>query len=207
MSEINIPVRNGNVIHSLTLSFAHGIANINNVPSLVLRVIKEDMWQDFVVQSTKETVHYAYFEEFVEALTPNGLETTMGTLEDLCRNDAEVLVKLTNVTKRPRGGTNNPAGTNQHQEKEVNVDNINIDQKRSRPTGTSKAQGLRRLSKDRPDLLEKVTSGEMSTNAACVEAGFRKSPCPIKAAQKAVQKMTPKQLDEFKEWLLELCEV
>lgn len=202
MTEINVPVRNGNVIHSLTQSFSHGIANINNVPSLVLRVIREDMWQDFVVQSTKDRVHYDYFEEFVAAPIPRGLETTMETLRNLCSKDDEVLTELTNVTKRPDG---NPTGANQYTEDGGGtVDNIHGSSKELRPTGTSKEAGLRRLSKDRPDLHEKVINGDMSVHAACVSAGFRKGFCPVKTAQKAVQKMTPEQLQEFREWFLGL---
>ncbi len=40
--------------------------------------------------------------------------------------------------------------------------------------GTSAAYILARLKRDRPDLAEKVVSGEMSANAAAIEAGFRK---------------------------------
>jgi hypothetical protein len=198
MSQVDESVRNGNVIHSLTYSFAHGIANINNVPSLVLRVIKEDMWQHFVVQSTEEEVHYQYFEEFVEAPTPRGLETTMETLRNLCCKDDEVRSELTKVTKRPDG---NPIGNNQHTEdEEGTLYNIQGSSKEKAPTGTSKDAGLRRLSKDRPDLHQKVVDGEMSVHAACTDAGFRKKPCPVTTAKKAVEKMTAKQLKEFGEW-------
>ena len=48
-------------------------------------------------------------------------------------------------------------------------------------TGNLKTGGNRsiyteaRLKRDRPDLLEKVHSGELSANRAAIEAGFRKS--------------------------------
>ena len=42
------------------------------------------------------------------------------------------------------------------------------------PQGTSADAGRRRLRKDRPDLHERVLSGELSVHAAMVEAGFRK---------------------------------
>ena len=35
---------------------------------------------------------------------------------------------------------------------------------------------LRRLKRDRPDLLDRVAAGELSANAAAVAAGFRKVP-------------------------------
>jgi hypothetical protein len=39
--------------------------------------------------------------------------------------------------------------------------------------GTSETYTLRRLKRDRSDLAQKVISGEMSANAAAIEAGFR----------------------------------
>jgi hypothetical protein len=52
------------------------------------------------------------------------------------------------------------------------VDNIHGNNER--PSGTSRQAAVRRLRKDRPDLLEKVKAGELSANAAAIEAGFRK---------------------------------
>jgi hypothetical protein len=45
--------------------------------------------------------------------------------------------------------------------------------KHQRPTGTSQSAALRRLRKDRPDLLELVLNGDMSAHGAMVKAGFR----------------------------------
>jgi hypothetical protein len=40
--------------------------------------------------------------------------------------------------------------------------------------GTGRTYTLRRLKRDRPDLAAKVTAGEISANAAALEAGIRK---------------------------------
>jgi len=40
--------------------------------------------------------------------------------------------------------------------------------------GRGAAYLLARLRRDRPDLAERVTAGELSINAASIEAGFRK---------------------------------
>jgi hypothetical protein len=42
---------------------------------------------------------------------------------------------------------------------------------------------LRRLKRDRPDLLEQVASGRLSANAAAVAAGFRKVPSALEQMQ------------------------
>jgi hypothetical protein len=49
------------------------------------------------------------------------------------------------------------------------VDNIN-----SVSGGTSPVYALQRLKRDRPDIAEKVITGELSPHAAAVQAGFRK---------------------------------
>lgn len=40
--------------------------------------------------------------------------------------------------------------------------------------GTAAAYTIRRLKRDRPDLAERVIEGELSANAAAIEAGFRR---------------------------------
>ena len=52
---------------------------------------------------------------------------------------------------------------------------------------------LRRLKRDRPDLLKRFVSGEMSANAAAVAAGFRKRP----SLDAAWAQATPKQRKAF----------
>jgi hypothetical protein len=40
--------------------------------------------------------------------------------------------------------------------------------------GTERTYTLRRLARDRPDLVSRIRDGELSANAAAIEAGFRK---------------------------------
>ncbi len=65
----------------------------------------------------------------------------------------------------------------------------------SETRGTGYTYTLRRLKRDRPDLAEKVVSGEMSANAAAVEAGFRKKsitvPLEVEAAARCLVKPEP----------------
>lgn len=84
---------------------------------------------------------------------------TLAQLRDLFHNDAEITNLLDVATQGRHGGDRSK------------TDNIKDAQA---PDGTSKAAGLRRLRKDRPDLHERVLSGDMTTHAAMLEAGFRK---------------------------------
>lgn len=58
--------------------------------------------------------------------------------------------------------------------KEVSEETVNNVDNKPRPRGNSQAATLRRLRKSRPDLHAKVLAGELSANAAAIEAGFRK---------------------------------
>jgi hypothetical protein len=58
--------------------------------------------------------------------------------------------------------------------KTVDIEHRNING--FRPTGTSAAAALRRLERQRPDLLDRVLAGALSAHSAMIEAGFRKRP-------------------------------
>lgn len=47
------------------------------------------------------------------------------------------------------------------------------DYSREAPTGTSVSYALRRIHRERPDLLERVKAGELTPTGAMVEAGFK----------------------------------
>jgi hypothetical protein len=95
----------------------------------------------------------------------------MNVLMSLCRfhEDIEAVDLLASVTG-DKGGNNNPSGlggkSGKTRDTIVNVDSINIDNKpkSKRPTGTSAAASMRRLSKDYPLIHERVLSGELSPN-------------------------------------------
>lgn len=54
------------------------------------------------------------------------------------------------------------------------VDNVNLKTK----GGNDTEYTLRRLKRDAPELLDKVEAGELSVNAAAIQAGIRKKPTP-----------------------------
>lgn len=76
-------------------------------------------------------------------------------------------------------------------------DNITLVQR-----GTHSAYTLARLERDRPELAQRVRKGELSANAAAIEAGFRDKSISIPlnpaTAAKAIRKhFTPEQIDEL----------
>jgi hypothetical protein len=65
------------------------------------------------------------------------------------------------------------------------VDNINLKSK----GGTDTDYTLRRLARDKPELLDKIEAGELSVNAAAISAGIRRKPTPEEVCIKAFGKV------------------
>lgn len=93
------------------------------------------------------------------------LRCKIDTLERLCKDDSEALLLLRQVTTAPN-------------HRPVSTDNVSTSEGSH---GNSKAYTLDRLSRDRPDLLERVKSGQLSANKAMIEAGFRPKTLTIAA--------------------------
>jgi hypothetical protein len=56
--------------------------------------------------------------------------------------------------------------------------------------GTTVEYTLARLNRDRPDLAARVRAGELSANAAAIEAGFRKKPSALEQVLRLLPKLT-----------------
>jgi hypothetical protein len=122
------------------------------------------------------------FREFIEAPLFKGLGENVEDLRRLLADDKLAAMQFAGLTTAPRGGANNPKGSNQHQ-KVVNADNVSIDQdlfpppkppKKKAVAGNSCDYTLVRLKNERPDLFERVVAKELTANRAAIEAGWRK---------------------------------
>jgi len=150
-----------------------GKTGLKEIPELIVCVIDNELWREFYCEPIHQVVTHKAFIDYVTDPIPSGLDTDIKTLKNLCTDHAEARDAIDRAMQRK------PGDWDTHPEPEVTVDNINDN---IRPTGTSKDAALRRLRKDRPDLLERVLSDELSANAAMVEAGFRKKKTPEELA-------------------------
>jgi hypothetical protein len=156
----------GAVINSAAQMLSSGDVNLDTMPQLILRIINEGMWRQRAIPQRRWELsrEFATFEEFVTADPLDGLKTSIRTLKDLCRRDVRAQEAIDRATQREGG---RPPKT---------LDNI-----QGFPSGTSQSVALRRLRKDRPDLLQRVLDGELSAHAAAVEAGYRHRTLNIRA--------------------------
>lgn len=150
-------------VAALESAIRYGGSGLADVPDLVIKVIDGELWREF--KSPRGQEKHPSFEAFVKAPNPGGLGATVELLQDLCRRRKDVLDKIDSATQRKHGGDH------KSEDYRIKIDNIQLDKA---PSGTSESAALRRLRKDRPDLHARVLDGELSANAAAVEAGFRK---------------------------------
>ena len=187
-----VQAREERVIDYLRAAIFDGSCGLADVPELIKRVIREDLWRRRVLPGTGETVVFSRFEAFLHTSPPEGLGTDYKTLHRLCADDVET-VDLLEQTKRSRnrGGDRRSAA--------FKDDNVNFERTNQ---GNSLEYALKRLRRHRPDLHGQIIEGRLSVNQAMIRAGYRKPPMKISralhetaAALKSV--FAPKQLEEL----------
>jgi|GEM_PF-2012427 len=125
------------------------------VPELVVRILSDEKWKKRDPDPNELKLReFEFFPEFVEAPRPWGLQVSFKELEDLCKGFTEVELALSKE-KSKKG-------------KEINNAELKTIRK------TDKQKGLELLERERPDLLKKVSTGEISVYGAMVEGGYLK---------------------------------
>ena len=139
-------------------------------PKVILNIIKHRAWEKRLDENGKP---FASFEALVSAPYWHGLESSVEDIRRICFKNEEALQAIDRIipaAAEQEIGLGKPGPGRGHK---TDSDTTRLDR------GATYA--LRRLKRDRPDLAERVMSGELSANAAAIEAGFRKKPvrcCP-----------------------------
>lgn len=198
--------------HRSALNSVRNGVCLRQMPVFIKRIIDRELWRNIWLQPNGRVCCFDSFKEYVEYHTPDGLGANIATLKNICRDNLEALAAIDAATQGEHGGNHNPEGlggpTGRTRGDGVNVDNIHVDtprgsvEREGRPAGTSRDAALRRLRKDRPDLLERVVAGEVSPHAAMLEAGFRKKKSPKEQIVSLIKKCS----DEDKIEIFEMLE-
>lgn len=165
--------QSGIIVSCLQGAIFQGAAGLDDVPSLVKRILSEKRWQEREIPQTRGVQTFTRFAEFVTTPPVEGLGTTVKTLRRLCADDPEAAALLEKELTVEPGGNNNPEGIGGKSHKIVIVDIINNDNGRDSPTGTNAAYALRRLRKDAPEVYEEVSRGALTPHAGMIKAGLR----------------------------------
>ena len=180
------------LVGALSSAITHGEQSLGQVPALLCKVLKEKAWQDFETPLGK-LVHHDRFEAFVMVPPPEGLGAKVEDIGRIINGNREAEDLLDQALQRS-------AYTHMDKDSDVSIT--------ERPQGSSSDRALRHLREKRPELHQRVLSGELSPHAAMIEAGFRSRTITVnlespKAAASLIAKASPAFLDELRR-LLEL---
>jgi hypothetical protein len=117
------------------------------------------------------------FVEFITAKPLSGCGWPLDKVAALIKDNPGVLTLWREATTRP-------VGTNQYAEGSHNVTTLKAQR------GNSVAYTLTRLKREAPELHQAVCRGEMSANAAAIQAGFRKRLTPLEQLQRLLPKLS-----------------
>ena len=201
-------LQNDTYVSTLARALAEG-QSLADVPGLMKNIIKSDMWRDRIVRQTGQQATFKRFRDFVEAYPPEGLRTTISMLIQICNTygDMEAVAMIAQVEAGERGGNNNPNGIGGKSGKQldiVNINNVNIDKVQETGAGNSTPYTMRRLAKDAPELHKAVVSGDLSPNAAALQAGFRRRKFQMPDTPEAAGKYLAERVDV--EWFMAMVD-
>ena len=162
-------VENGELVAAIERSLLDGEHGLKTLPRLIKAAIKENAWQEYYSTTLRKNVIHHTFESFILEHPPDGLGSTIEQIGDMIRHDAEAL-KLYSDLITPEA----------HRKKESERSTTNSSTlSRNTIQGTTKKYELRRLSKQNPNLYQKVIDGELTVNKAAIDAGFRKKTATV----------------------------
>lgn len=162
-----------------------------------------------------ETLEYASAADMIRngyELDPQQIELAVAWLKI---NGTDAAIGIDEVTKRriAEAVKTKEPGKRGPKPKEDVIDNNVIKYDR----GPTTKNTLRRIARDKPELLDRIESGELSVNAAAIQAGIRKKPTQaeicVKAFRKAenrlesvkliVNELEPYEAAIVRDWILE----
>ena len=137
--------------------------NLAALPGLMRRIIEEEMWRDRQLSPSRRAT-FDTFREFIVSPPLDGWNEDPDKIESLLRDDPEVLVMFREAMTGKHGGDHG----NQYTGGKSN--NIRL---AKTAVGTRRDYTLIRLKNQHAELYERVVAGELSANAAAIEAGIR----------------------------------
>lgn len=169
------------MVQSLWNAVNNGGAALSQVPKIISNVLKTEAWKDREVDG--KVYHNNSFFEFITAMPVKGCGWEVQRIEPLLRDDDIVLQKFRAAVTGEHGGDRKSA-------RFIKSNNITLDVSER---GTRKAYTLDRLKRKHKALFDKVVAGELSANAAAIEAGFRKKLSPLEQILKLLPKLSAKE--------------
>lgn len=163
------------MVQALWRTWHEGGFALNHLPTAIDRILETEAWRDREVDG--KPMHNRTFREFIVSppLKGCGWEKQIDAIERV------LAVKDKDCLARWRAAMTQQGAANH------NIVMVKAAQ------GNSLSYTLARLLREHPKLYKRVIAGELSANAAAIEAGFRKRPTPLEQIRKLIAKLTPQE--------------
>ena len=175
--------------HRLSMRAAQRIqhTDLEMVPSMILRIIEVEAWGERQLEDG--TIYRLNsLRELIEKPPLEGWGMKVDTVRKLLKDHPEAEQAFREATKEKPGPKSG--------------DNITLTRSEK---GTSRAYTLTRLKKhdekQGTEYFSRVCKGELSANAAAIEAGIRKRQSPLQALKAAWRKASVEEREEFHDWI------
>lgn len=157
--------------------------DVKTVKAFIDLIVKHDGWR---VLEDRKGRPFSSFADFCKEREPYGLGHDPDLIDAIkgAPNGTTIRAALRSKPGRPSKSeslTNNDSNENQIR------------------GGTNRDYTVARLDRDAPELAERVRAGELSANAAAIEAGFRKRPTALALLRAAWRKATKAEREAFLE--------
>ena len=177
-------IDNGYVVQSFWNIVNNDASSVEQIPGFVKKILLTGAWRRRIQRG--KILENETFAKFITGKPLAGCGWSLDKVRKLIEDDPEALAMW-------RDAVTPPLGSNQH------TDNISTHKDGH---GTSKSYTVSRLRKNAPALYERVKKGELSANAAAIEAGFRKPPPkPFEQVKKLISKLSPEERSKLKAML------
>lgn len=171
------------VCNSAISALSHGETNLSIFPKLLRRIIAEEAWKTRRVPG-KGMIEMQSLRELVTTPPIIGWGEDPAKIEAVIRDDAEVLAMWREAMKGKAGRPKRELETHRNPTQYKTPDR-------------GRAYDLSRLRREAPELFERVKAGEMSANAAAIEAGFRRRKTALEKLKTAWSNASAEEREAF----------
>ena len=186
-------IEKGNLCKTTIQCLSETQGNLSVFPGLLKKIIRTKAWE--IREHNGRIYELPSLMDLVTRKPLEGWGEDPKKIEALIKDDPEALSMWCGETTRDKGGD--------RRSDSFKDDNVNFEKPKK---GNSKAHSLSVLKRKAPDMFQAVCNGELTANAAMIQAGLRKSVVSVGANPASAAKTLKKKfgLDYVQELIKEL---
>lgn len=171
-NDSGVLIRNQNLHEGLIVALRDGEAGLRGFPSMLLKVIQTQAWQERYVSRLDKVVKFIRFIDYVKEPPLEGLGADIALLQRLCHENLEARQALDDLVIGQQGGD--------RKSDKIKFVNHELELRQSKQT-----EFLRRLRADFPEIYCEVLSKQKTVTAGAIAAGIYPRRISINARDQA----------------------